>query len=88
MEKKNIPDMSLTNENTSVVNGLCKTKLVDASLKTTFQEIFDLESQDVIELHAGFIKHTNSDETTNQSITFEKSLWVFLLESKKFSVTL
>jgi hypothetical protein len=84
-KESNIPDVSLTDENTSVVNRFGKTKLVDTSLKTTLQEIFDLEGQDVIELHAGFIEHTNTDETTNQSITFEKSLWVFLIESKKFT---
>ena len=49
---KNIPDVTLSDENTSVVNRLGKTELVDTSLQTALQEILDFQSQHVIELHA------------------------------------
>lgn len=37
-------------------------------LKTTFQEIFDFQTQDVIELHFRFIEHTDTDQTTKEGI--------------------
>lgn len=82
----NIPDMSLLDQDTSVVDGLGKTELVDAGLQTALQEIFNLEGQDVIELHAGLIEHTDTDETANERIAFEESLGVLLVEGKKLTV--
>jgi hypothetical protein len=79
-------DVSLADQNTSVVDGFGKTKLVDTSLKTTLQEILDLQGQDVIELHAGLIKDTDTNETANEGISFEKTLWVLLIQGKKLTV--
>jgi len=76
----------LLDENTSVVDGLGETELVDASLETTLQEILDLESQDVIELHAGLIEHTDTDQTTNQGVTLEQTLGILLVEGEKLTV--
>ena len=75
--------MTLTDEDTGVVDGLGKAKLVDASLETTLQEVLDLEGKDVIELHAGLVKDTNADQTANESIALEETLGVLLVESKK-----
>jgi hypothetical protein len=77
--------VTLANENTSVVDRLGKTELEDLGLETTFQEIFNLETQDVIELHAGLIEHTNADKTTNESITLEKTTGILLIELKKLT---
>lgn len=79
--------MTLSNQDTSVVYALCQTKLVNAGLETTFKEILHFERQDVIELHARFVEHTNTDETTNQGIAFEETLGVFLIERKKLTRT-
>jgi hypothetical protein len=79
-------DVSLTDENTSVVDGLGKTELVDTGLQTTLQEILDLQGQHVIELHAGFVKNTNTDETANEGISFEESLGVLLIEGEQLTV--
>lgn len=49
------------------------------------QEILNLQSQDVIQLHSALVQDTDTDETTNQSITFEKSLWIFVVKSKKLT---
>jgi hypothetical protein len=73
----------LADENTSVVDGLGKTELVDAGLETTLQEILNLEGQHVIELHAGLVKDTDADETANEGVTLEKALGVLLVESEK-----
>jgi len=48
-----------------MVNTLRQAELVHASLETAFQEVFNLESEHVIEFHAGFIEHTDTDETTD-----------------------
>ena len=77
--------MPLTNQDTSVVDALCKTKFVNAGLEAPLQEIFDLKSEHIIQFHAGFIKHTNTDETANEGIAFEEALGVFLVEGKKLT---
>ena len=80
------PNVALTDEDTGVVDRLRKTELVDTGLKTTLQEIFDLEGQDVIELHAGLIEDTDTDETTNKGVSFEQTLGVLLVEGQKLTV--
>ena len=80
-----IPDVTLTDEDTGVVDGLGKTKLVDASLETTLQEVLDLKGKDVIELHAGLVEDTDTDQTANEGIAFEETLGVLLVESKKLT---
>lgn len=90
-ERRNVDDLlantdvALTDENTSVVDGLGKTKLVDTGLKTTLQEILDLQGQHVIELHAGFVEDTDADETANEGISFEETLGVLLVESEQLT---
>ena len=78
-----IPDVTLTDEDTGVVDGLGKAKLVDAGLETTLQEVLDLEGKDVIELHAGLVKDTDTDQTANESIALEETLGVLLVKSEE-----
>lgn len=78
-------DVALTNQNTGVVDGLGKTKLVDAGLQAALQEILNLQCQHVIELHARLVEHTDTDKTANQGIAFEESLGVLLVEGKKLT---
>jgi hypothetical protein len=82
---KNIPDVTLADQDTGMVDRLGKTELVDTGLETTLQEILNLQGQDVIELHAGLVEHTDTNQTTNQGITFEETLGVLLVESKKLT---
>jgi hypothetical protein len=81
-------DVALADEDTGVVDGLGKTELVDASLEAALQEILDLQGQDVIELHAGLVEDTDTDETANEGIAFEETLGVLLVEGKKLTVYL
>lgn len=83
-----LPYVSLSDQHTSVMNTLRQTKLKYLSLKTPLQEIFDSQTQHVIELHSGLIEHANSYETTQKSITFEQPSLIFLLQCKKFSRSL
>ena len=80
-----IPDVTLLDQDTGVVDGLGKAELVDTGLQTTLQEVLDTEGQDVIELHAGLIEHTDTDQTANQSVTFEKTLGVLLVEGEQLT---
>jgi len=78
--------VALLDENTSVVDGLGKTELVNTSLKTALQEVLNLEGQDVIELHAGLVEHTDTDETANEGVTFEETLGVLLVEGEQVTI--
>lgn len=77
--------MALLDQDTGVVDGLGETKLVDTGLQTTLQEVLDLEGQDVIELHAGLIEDTDTDETANQGVTLEETLGVLVVESEQLT---
>jgi hypothetical protein len=78
-------DVTLADKDTGVVDGLGETELVDAGLEAALQEILSLEGKDVIELHAGLIEHTDTDQAANESIALKKTLGVLLVESKKLT---
>lgn len=79
-------DVALADQDTGVVDGLGETELVDTGLQAALQEILDLQGQDVIELHAGLVEHTDTDQTANEGIAFEETLGVLLVEGKKLTV--
>lgn len=62
-------DVSLTDEDTGVVDRLGESRLEDLSLEATLEEILNLESEDVIETHAGLVENTDSYKTTDQGVT-------------------
>ncbi len=78
-------DVSLFDQDTGVVDRLGETKLVNAGLESTLQEIFDLEGKHVIELHAGFVQDTDSDESSNERIAFEETLGILLVEGQELT---
>ena len=81
-----IPDVSLLDEDTGVVDRLGKAESVDAGLETALQEVLDLEGKDVIESKAGLVEDTNTDKTANQGVTLKKTLGVLLVESEELTV--
>ena len=85
---QDLPDVALADEHTGVVDGLGKAEFVDASLQTTLQEVLDLQGQDVIELHAGLVEHTDTDQTANEGIAFEQTLGVLLVEGEQLTKAL
>ena len=77
--------MTLTDQDTSMMNALGETELEDLSLKPALQEILNLQGQHVIETHAGLIEHTDTDETTNQGVTLEETLRVLRVELEELT---
>jgi hypothetical protein len=63
----------LTDQDTGVVNGFCETQFEYLRLQSPLQKVFDFESKDVIQFHAGFIEHTNSDKTANKGVALEET---------------
>lgn len=83
--KGDAPDVPLADEDTSVMDRLGKTTLEDLSLESPLHEILNLEGQHVIETHLGLIEHTDTDETTDERVSFEQSLGVFYIQFEKLS---
>lgn len=81
-------DVALADQDTSVVDRLGETELVDTGLETALKEILDLQGQDVIELHAALIEHTDTDETANQGISLEQTLGVLLVKGEQLTIRL
>ena len=81
-----VPDVSLADENTGVVDRLGETELVDTGLKTALQKVLNLEGKDVIELHAGLVEDTDTNQTANEGVSFEETLWVLLVHGQKLTV--
>jgi hypothetical protein len=79
------PNMTLADENTSMVDTLGQTKLVNLRLQTTLHEIFNLERKHVIEFHARFVEHAHANETANEGVAFEETFGVFLIEGEEFT---
>jgi hypothetical protein len=78
-------NVTLLDEDTGVVDGFGETELVDTGLQAAFKEIFDFEGEHVIELHAGFVEHTDTDETSNEGVTFEETFGIFFIECEKLT---
>ena len=53
-------DVSLPDENTGMMDWLCKSKLEHLGLETPFQEILNFEAEHIIEIHTVFIQNTNA----------------------------
>lgn len=64
--------MPLADKDTGMMDALGKAKLEDLSLQPPLQEILNLQTQDVIELHLALIQHTNPHETSEQGITLRE----------------
>lgn len=76
-------NVSLRDQDTSVVDGSGQTQLVDLGLQTSLQEIFWLQGQDVIQLLLVLGQDTGTDQSSDQSVTFEQSLWVLLVTGQQ-----
>ena len=60
-------------------------ELEHLGLETTLQEVLSLQSQHVIETHAGVVEHTDSDQSTDQGVALEQSLGVFVVELEELT---
>lgn len=80
-----IPDVTLPNQNTRMVDALSEAELEDLSLKTTFQEVLNFQRQHVIETHAGLVEHTNAHKTTYEGVTLKQTLRVLCIELEQLT---
>merc|ERR550525_238969 len=78
-------NVSLPYEDACVVDGLGESELEHLSLQTALQEVLNLETKNVIELHLALVQDSNPDQTSEKSITFEQSLGILLLQSEQNS---
>lgn len=65
--------MPLADKDASMVDALGKSKLEDLSLQPPLQEIFNFQTEDVIQLHLTLVQHTDPHQTPEQSITWEST---------------
>jgi hypothetical protein len=75
--------MSLTDQDTCMMDGLCKSELEDLGLEATFQKVLNLEAENVIKLHASLIENSNTYETTEERIALEQSTGVLILKGEE-----
>lgn len=54
------------------MNGLGQSQLEDLRLQATLEEVLDLQTEHVIELHARLVQHTDADQTTQQRVTWKR----------------
>lgn len=62
--------MPLADKDTGMVDTLGESELEDLGLQPPLQEILNLQTQDVIELHLTLIQHTDPHQTPEQSIAW------------------
>jgi len=78
-------DVSLSDQNTSVVDRLGVTELEDDGLETSLHEVLNLEGEDKIELVLVLGEDTVTVKSSHQSASLEKSLGVGLVHSQELS---
>jgi hypothetical protein len=83
--RENIPDVTLTDQDTGVVDGLGETQLENLSLETTLKEIADGEGEDIIELGLGLVQNTDALEATDEGGTLEHTTGILLVKSEELT---
>jgi hypothetical protein len=81
-------DVSLSNQHTSVVDGLGQTGLENKSLKSTVEQSLGGQLQDIIELLLFVTEETISDHSSEKGGAFEESLGIVSFESEELSGSL
>ena len=81
-------DVSLSDQNSSVMDRACKFLLSNEGLESSFHELVKSKTENVIELSFVLLEKTKSDHSSEKGITFEKSSWVGLVQSHEGSSSL
>jgi len=68
-----------------MVDTLSQPTLEYLSLKPPLQEILNFQSQHIIETHAALIKHTDADQSSDESVSFEETLGIFIVKLEKLT---
>merc|ERR1719391_710288 len=78
-------DMPLFDQDTGVMDRLGKSELEHLSLKSSLQEVLDLETENVVKLHLRLIQDPNSHQPPKESITLKQSAAIFFLQCQQVS---
>jgi len=76
-------DVTLSDQDTGVVDGLGETLLVDLGLEAAFQQLLGTQLEDEIELHLVVGKEPVSAHTSHQCGTLENSLWILWVQGEE-----
>ena len=65
--------MPLSDEHTSVVDALGQPQFEYLGLQPSLQEVLQLETEHVIELHAGLVQHSDTHQPSQEGVAFKQS---------------
>ena len=65
--------MPLSDEYPSVVDALGQPKFEYLGLQPSLQEVLQLETEHVIELHAGLVQHSDTHQPSQEGVAFKQS---------------
>ena len=81
-----IPDVLLSDQDSGVMDGSGREVVSqDDGLESSFHELGDSETQNIIELVFTLAKETKSEASSHKSSTFEDSLGIIFSKGQKFS---
>lgn len=78
------PDMLLSNKHTSMVDRLGHSRLEYKGLQPAFKEVFNSQSQDIIELVLALVQKPIPVHSSEKGFTLKDSTRVLLIQSQKF----
>ena len=68
-----------------MVDTLSQPTLEYLSLESPLQEILNFQSQHIIETHTALIKHTNTNQSSDESVSLEETFGIFIVKLEKFT---
>ena len=81
-------DVSLSDKDSGVMDAGSELSLGNEGLESSFHELVNGQTEDVIELSLVLLQQTELDNSSNESVTLEDSLGIVVLKSEKLSGSL
>merc|ERR550525_80963 len=78
-------DVSLSDQNSRVMDRFSKSELEHLSLQATLQEVLHLQPEDVVQLHLALVQDADPDQPPEESVTLEQPPGVLLLQGEQLS---
>lgn len=79
------PNVTLEDQNASMMNGFCKTLFKNQCLQTPFQKILWCECQDIIQFVLIFSEKSITIHASHESPSFENTLWIVYVKHEQGS---
>jgi len=79
------PDVSLFDENPSMVDRLGHAGLEDEGLEAALEEVLDSECKDVIQFVLGLVEETVAEHAAEESLALKDPARIFLIESEEIT---